>query len=372
MVLRPSNAPRWGGGCPGSVALQAAYPDDEDGPDAREGTCAHFWATEALDFRVWPVGTLAPNGHPIDADMITNGQLLLDDVWAAVGQASPTAALRIEQKLTAHGLIHPLNEGTPDVFLCDAVNHRVIVWDYKYGHRDVDPFGNLQLVNYLACVLEAFELTLDDVKGWEIILKIVQPRNFRADPVRSWRMLGWQAWKHIEALAEQAEIAASPNAPTKTGPYCRNCSAAHACQAALDLGAATVDMAGTSIPVDMTPAQLGVTLARLRTAKKRLEALTTSLEEVVFSKIRLGAQVPYWSIGSENPREKWVVTPSEVFAMGDLMGVDLRKPAEAITPNQARERGIDPTVISAYAERPKGAQKLVPIDETTATKAFSQ
>lgn len=372
MVLRPSNAARWGGGCPGSHALQMAYPDDEESPAAREGTAAHFWVTEALDYRAHPIGTIAPNGHPIDAEMLTCGQALLDDVWGALAQASPTATLRVEQKLTAHGLVHPLNEGTSDVFLCDAVKHRIIVWDYKYGHRDVDPFGHLQLINYLACVLEAFELTWDDVKGWDISLRIVQPRNFRAEPVRSWDMLGWQARPHIEALAAQAEIAAGPDAPTKTGPYCRDCSAAHACEAAQRMGAAIVDEAGRSIPAELTPMQLGVTLLRLKAAQKRLEALATSLEEVALSKIRTGAQVPYWGIGHGDAREKWLVQPTEVFAMGDLMGVDLRKPPEAITPNQARQRGVDPSVISAYAEKPRGAAKLVPVDETTAAKAFSK
>ena len=78
--LRPSGAERWGN-CAGSHSLEALYPE-EDGPEAREGTAAHYFATEALQGRVHAVGTLAPNGHPIDVDMVEHGQMLIDDVTA--------------------------------------------------------------------------------------------------------------------------------------------------------------------------------------------------------------------------------------------------------------------------------------------------
>lgn len=370
MILRPSNAARWSE-CAGSLALQTLYPDDEESPHAREGTAAHFWVTEALEGRVLPPGAVAPNGHPIDMEMIECGQIYLDDVYGRMATAAPSAALGVEQKLSAHGLIHPLCEGTSDTYLIDLAQHRLIVWDYKYGHRDVDPFRNKQGLCYVATILERYELTLQDVKGWEIIICIVQPRNFRAEPVREWKMLGRQAWDAIEQLARAAERAAAPNALCTTSEHCRDCSAAHACEASLSIGGVVMDIAASSVPVDMDARQLGVYLRYLTAASKRLEALKDSLEEVALSKIRTGHQVPYWTIGHGDARERWEVPATEVIAMGEMLGVQLAKPVEPITPAQARKLGVDPTVISAYSKKPQGTAKLVPMDETAAAKAFS-
>lgn len=375
MILRPSNAYRWGpGGCPGSPKMQALYPDDQESESAREGTAAHFWATEAVEGRFHPVGTIAPNGHPIDVEMTEAGQWFVNDVMRRFAEAGPRAQLRTEQALTMHGLVHPQNEGTTDAYLIDPDAHRIVVWDFKYGHRDVDPFRNWQVLDYLAGVFEAYELTLNDVKGWEIFLVIVQPRNYRAEPVREWRMLGRQAWDLIAALAQAAEAATHPDAPCVAGDHCRDCSAAHACPAALAVGANVADFAARAIPNELSDVQLSAYLRMVTVAEKRLKALRDALEEVAISKIRGGAQFPHWTLGRGTARERWKAPVAEVVAMGKMLGVDLAKP-EAITPNQAREAltkmAIDPSVISEYAEKPQGAIKLLPLDETQAAKAFS-
>jgi hypothetical protein len=77
-----------------------------------------------------------------------------------------------------------------------------------------------------------------------------------------------------------------------------------------------------------------------------------------------------WAITHGKARERWAKPPAEVFALGDMMGVELRKPSEAITPNQARDLGLDAAVIAAYAERPTGAAKLTPRDASTAARVF--
>lgn len=67
-----------------------------------------------------------------------------------------------------------------------------------------------------------------------------------------------------------------------------------------------------------------------------------------------------WMLEQGFGREAWTVTPEEVFALGDMMGVDLRKKPEAITPAQARKLGLDEDVSKAYSKRPPGEVKLVP------------
>ena len=45
--------------------------------------------------------------------------------------------------------------------------------------------------------------------------------------------------------------------------------------------------------------------------------------------------------------------------MGELLGFDLAKPKEPITPAQARKIGVDNSLIDEYSQRVPGALKLV-------------
>ncbi|MHB8283492.1 MAG: DUF2800 domain-containing protein [Caulobacteraceae bacterium] len=372
MILRPSAAPRWGV-CPGSVALEALYPEDTESPAAREGTAAHWYTTEAIQQRYHGIGTLAPNGVPLDADMIEGGNLFAAEVLTTQAQASPLARLHVEQKFQC-GLVHDQCEGTPDVVLIDGDNHRLWVWDYKYGHRYVDPWENRQLTCYAAGVLEAYKYDEADVCGWDCRLVIVQPRNFHsADPVREWRTLGWKLWAAIGKLSDAAHQAAQPDAPTLTGPQCQDCQGRWACDALARVGSYAMDLAGQNAPVELGGAALGRELALVASAIKRLEARQTGLEAVVESELRNGRRVPGWAMGAGQSREKWTQPVTDVLALGELFGKDLRKPLDAITPTQARKLlGVDGSVIDAYASRPPGAAKLVADDPRAADRRFQQ
>ena len=71
-----------------------------------------------------------------------------------------------------------------------------------------------------------------------------------------------------------------------------------------------------------------------------------------------------------DPQRPTTVPVPEVLALGEMFGKALAKPTEAITPKQARDLGIDATVIDAYAERPRGALRLEPVDDNAAKLAF--
>ena len=57
--------------------MEALYPEPES-EAAREGTAAHWYVTEAVQGRVHPVGALAPNGVPLDAEMVECGAAFVD------------------------------------------------------------------------------------------------------------------------------------------------------------------------------------------------------------------------------------------------------------------------------------------------------
>lgn len=370
-ILRPSSAPRWAW-CGGSFVMEAAYPEDVDTPEQREGTAAHFYATEALQGRVHAVGTVAPNGYPIDAEMVECAADFIADVQTQCAISYPTpSAIGVEQKLTMHAWIHPDCEGTPDAYFLNLAAGVLIVWDYKYGHRTVDPFRHDQLLCYVAGVAEAHGLDAADMARLSVSLRIAQPRNYSSKgPIRRWDTTGAEALAQIDRLRQAAHAAKLPGAPCQTGAHCRDCSAIVPCEANRQVGGYAMDLAGRSTPEPLPIAALGLELRQIDAGLQRLQARRDGLAAVVMDAIQRGQNVPYFKRGYGSGRETWSTPLPEVFAMGDMMGADLRKEA-AVTPAQARKLGVDDTVIQAYAKTPTGAAKLVPVDDNHAAKAFT-
>lgn len=350
--------------CPHSFALERLYPG-EDGEEARLGTAAHFYATEAVQGRFWPVGHVTPNGVPLDAEMIEAGAHF---IAAAADIGLP---LHVERHVTMHATLHPECEGTPDAYAVDHATHTLWILDYKYGHREVDPYLNAQLSAYFAGICEAEGLTRDMVKGWQVHFIIVQPRNYRGSgPVRRWSTLGYVAMHEVDRLQEAAYRAKDPEAHAVTGDHCRDCTGRHACEPLRRVGNHVLDIAGANIPHELPNEALALQLRLIKRGMARLEALKLGLEGQAMARIRAGQRVPGWAIEQGKGREKWTRPVAEVLALGELMGVNLAKPQEAITPNQARTAGVDASVIKAYSVEPNGENKLVISDDSAAAKAF--
>lgn len=369
--LAPSSAHRWGpGGCPGSVAMQERYPDDDDGEEAREGTAAHWIALDVMlqTGEVRPLGTLAPNGYPIDRAMVEGGEMLVDAVQSTMTAGIPP---QIEQRVEAHATIHPDCDGTPDVYQIDRTAKVVRIWDYKYGHAYVRAPGNWQGVGYLAAVFERIDVTRMGLPDWSAVFTVVQPRCYHRDgPVREWRVSGAQLQKLFDDLRLAAQRASAPNAPCQTGDHCYKCSAAWDCEAHLQAGQVAIETVGTQTPLNMSPAALALWKAQLDQASARLKSVSDAVDERIMGLLRRSERVPGCAIGYTSPLERWR-DPTAAAAMGDMFGVDLRKPDPAlVTPKQARKLGIDPAVITEYAETPTGSQKLIRTDSDTTLAVF--
>lgn len=368
-LLAPSAAHRWGGPtpCPGSVAMEAAVPEEEESAESREGTAAH-WVAQMLLVAGWlpDAGETAPNGVVVDEEMREGAQLYVDYVRGVLGGRTPQ---NIEQR-TLPGAIHELCWGTPDA---DDWHDNVLdVFDYKYGHRFVEVFENPQLVCYAADRLAKLDGLAD--QRAHVRFHIIQPRSFHRDgPIRTWECKASDLRPLINRLRGAAAEAVRPGAATLATPdNCRDCRARTRCDAAQAAGLDAAAVAGTSVPFDLTDSEAGRYLTLVKRAKAQLEAMESGLEEQLIKAMLKGAFVPQWMLDSTKPRERWVAAADEVFVMGDLLGKDLRAPPQPITVSQARRMGIDESVISQYAERPKGAVKLAPMDLTQARKVFSK
>lgn len=338
--LAPSSAARWVQ-CPGSRAMCEAYPQREDDPKAIEGTLAHMVAAAYLQ-DTFPMGDYSD-------EMLDGAEMWVD----AVGK-SPI--MHIEEQVDC-SVIHDECYGTPD-YWCNDVGH-IQVWDYKFGHRHVEVFENWQLLCYMAGILDS--LGIDGVadQHLRVTMGIVQPRSYHRDgPVRTWSCMASDLRGYFNRLKMAADAAMAPDAPCNTGPECLDCSARHACPTLQKASYAAMEFSGANIPFNLPPEAISLELFLVREAIATLKARESGLDAEVLGRIKQGTVVPGWMTEQGQGRKKWVRPVEEIVALGEMMGVNVGKPA-VLTPAQAIKAGLPAELIESYTEVPKGEIKLV-------------
>ena len=360
--LPPSGAGAWVK-CAFWPTMNARYPELESTPQSMEGTAAHWVASEMMEGRDVVVGQVSPEGYVIDEEMLESAWLYCTDIDSVSGK--PFIEQRVEIPY-----VHERNWGTPDCYKYNLSENRLTVWDYKYGYGHVEVYENWQLIDYACGILSDLLGTEDQ---WLTVdLRVVQPRSFHRDgPVRSWVVKAIDLRAHFNILKNAAGKASLPEPESLAGLHCGYCPGRHACSTLQKAALNIVDRASIGVAIDLDPTSLGLELRNLNRAAKILQARITGLEAEVEAKLRRGERVPYFELQQNLDRLKWINSAQEVFALGDMMGVDLRKPQEPITPTQAKKL-IDESVINVYSERPKGAMKLIAVNELTARKIFGQ
>lgn len=310
-------------------------------------------------------------GEPIEA---SNGMALTDEMLDAVMVYvdllnSFGGGWHIEETMGAPS-IHPKCGGTCDAFQlherpADGVHIRVI--DFKGGYRFVKVFPNWQLFGYLAAILDTYPF-LNLFPDTVVEFMIVQPRAYgkKQEPHR---MTLRDTQPYIDSLRMAAHIAMGDRARAIAGPQCDDCNARAACSVCHDAGMRAIEVAGEPDIYDLQDAALDYEMMRLEEAKQVLEARLTGLQAQAMQSIRRGARLPHYALESGAGRLNWI-DETKALALGDLMGVDLRKPTQAITPTQAMQR-LPKELFDGFAERKRGELKLVRFDGGVAVKAFS-
>lgn len=374
LVLRPSSADTTVG-CTGSAYLRSLYPD-ADGPEAQEGTAAHWVAAERIAGRLPGVGFVAPNGVAVTQEMIDGAEL-----WAETLASRITSHAHVEHALAMPSL-HADLSGTPDAFglggkspLAEGFT-TLHVPDYKFGHGYVEPFENWQCLCYVSGAVDylaSASVLTGNFEDWLIVeITIVQPRNYHRDgPVRSWSVPLKLLRAHFNILRDKLAEACDPGKRKLTpGLHCKYCDARHACPALQAAALDVCDVAAEAIPFDLDATQTGGELRRLHRAAKLLDARVSGLEAQAIAQLRAGQSVPHYGLEQSQGRETWKEgAASTLLGIAQVMGKDLAKPVELITPNQAR-KVIDEAVINRYAYRPLGEMKLAPVDTNKTRKLF--
>lgn len=352
--------------------MERLYPEDASSPEAREGTAAHWALAEVLNGRAVAAGQLTPDSFILTDEMVEAAAEVLRWVHTLIAKHGGEVPQMFVEQWMQIERVHPECSGTTDLALYFPIARVLYVIDYKFGFGWVEVFENWQLLCYLAGMLQLLNISGTDNDAVGVVLGVIQPRAFHPDgTIRTWETTATAARPYIVQLGEAARRALEPEALCTVNDTCDRCDARHACPALQGAGLQAMDYAKRAVPFDLPPHALGLELAHVRAAIKALEARETGLAGQAESLIKGGTRVPFWSIESKPGKLTWTVPKAEVIALGKLIGTDLRKPDDVVTPTQARDAGLDVNILAAYTERPNGAAKLVLQDDATARKIFS-
>ena len=238
ILFRPSSAERWLN-CLGSTRLALDVPKGRrSSPAAQEGTAAHFVAEQALrgvrQPEEWTDRMVSVDngmdGVFVDAEMAEKVRLYVDGgkKWRGPGFEE-----RVEGKLTLSPLApdDPFLAqvgGTADHLILDYVNRRLVVRDLKYGKGVVVNASSKQLKVYLLMALLSY---MPPVQGWAMLIaEVTQPRLPREDEwVTEVTYTPDELTAFLGELYQALRDAVMPDAPLRSGDWCRWCPAAEIC-----------------------------------------------------------------------------------------------------------------------------------------------
>ncbi|MCP4205989.1 MAG: DUF2800 domain-containing protein [Shimia sp.] len=363
--IAPSSAGVWGpnDGCQGAPAMRAKVPREPFGQAAAEGTAAHAVAEGMIleaagnySRRTLGIGEVYKNGVVITREMHDSARIYADDVIGEMRKRSVfTPVVEGKHNITR---VHPGQWGYTDCDLYDKKHRSLIVWDYKNGRTPVEVVGNWQLINYVAALLEKYEIDGLEDQRTTVIMRIVQPNAYHRDGIiREWRVMACDLRPQINILAKNAAAAMSGTAPCRTGTHCKWCSARTVCPAAMAAGTALLEMVGDPNPMELTPTQVAAQYELALRAKEHIAGLLTGYTQQMLALAKDGG-VPGWSVAHGRGSVGWAIPAEGVQQLGTIAGVDLLKPAAVLTPKQAEEAGVPANLIEMYSKVTPG--KLCP------------
>ena len=290
--------------CPGSVALTAQMPPQEENEAMREGTRRHELIAEVLNDK-------------LDSRSI-NDEKVLDalDIFDTEFDPTSKALFDVERRVT-----FPWDAsifGTADV-IGTLDKETAFVMDFKFGDNyQVEAVGNAQLMFYAAAAYESRHWAFRDREWVELV--IIQPPFIRRDRV------------HVDDLREfsadlqrAVKAAQEPDAPLGEGGHCRFCPAKAICPEKNGAAERAVVM---SIK-NLNPQQLGEAM----TLAANLEDWASDVRKLVQQALEKNIPVPGWKLVNKRAQRVWTneqdaLSALETIAPG-LQFMEVISPAQA-------------------------------------------
>lgn len=352
--LPPSGASAWSK-CALWPTMNARYPESNT-TSAEEGTAAHWVSNETYaGMPIWE-DTLSPNGVTVTGEMIEGAEL----VCSVVRERIPQGVQVYVERTVSIPAIQLDCFGTPDYW--GAWGTHLDITDYKFGHRFVDEYFNVQGLLYMLGIIGTLPTIPETVS-----FTIVQPRCFyRGAPVRTHTYKLSEATPYLSAIREAAERAYHPQPTATTGEHCEHCPGRHACPTLQKAAYSDAETSTDQQPVELTPQAAALELRMLERALLRLNARVEGLRELTVGNLRNGAHVPHYKLEPTRSSTKWTVPPAQVIKK---LGKKASVP-KVITPTQARKLSLDENIISDMVDIIPGGLRLVESSNKDAARVF--
>ena len=383
--LAPHSAARWVG-CTGSVKLSEqfpAVPTEQQSESALEGRAFHEVGQRILEsFKSGVEGELVGR-HELVGELSKDGVLITDEIYDAAleysndvlkfcNRTGSLRSLHVEQRIDLSSVYDEMY-GYCDAWCFSESTGELVIWDAKYGHRSVEAFENWQLIAYAKGILEQLGINGHAEQHIKISLRVAQPRVYHRDGcVAVWDVTASDLRGYFNSLVAAADEAYSDNAKCVVSDQCYYCPARYACDVFRNSTMGLIDYVGDVTGSSLSGHELSILLRILRRASKQVKALLSSYEEQATAQLRQGDTVPGYGIEQGYGRQRWRKdTPiEEIIMMGELLGVDPRKPVDLDTPKKLIKLGIDESVISLYSETPSTGLKLVEMSNAKLRNIF--
>lgn len=361
--------------CHGSHAAQLRHPGPpgELSQSKLEGRACHEVAQKL--FRNEPfsdiVGSLSQDGIVITQELFEAAREYYNDVWGYCNKYGIRRGDMMVEKPVS--LEHHLPDwfGIPDVAVRNTKLNHLVIWDGKFGHSLVEVYEHWPMILYAGAIIQGGDGFEPDV----IEFRIVQPRGFHSEgTVRKWCITPDELADYLVQIDEALKDVMSDSPICTPGPQCKNCTARAHCDALQRTGYDNIDYLMQLQTHTLSGHSLGVELKLLQRAQEMIKMRLSGLEEQALHEIKQGQHVPFYSAKPTYGRKRFRkdIPVEQLIMLGDLSGVDIRKPVEVDTPAQCIKKGIDPAVIEQYAETPSTGVKLEPVTERGIKMVFSR
>lgn len=328
--------------CFGSSQMPQVVPDADDDTTARdEGNAAHYMAQQVFNGVATIeqlTGHRAYNGVVMDAEMARHVSEYLSALDC--GQMEYVTSFGTDR--------WQVNARTDHVAVRGDT---LIVDDFKYGYRVVEPEMNWTLIAHAIgyCLREKITPSL-------IRLRIHQPRRYHPDgPLREWSCSYLQLRDFYAQIDRRLSEADST---LQTGPYCAKCHAAATCPAWREASMNAIDAASVLFNDELPAEALSRELDLLAHAETVITERHKALKELALHRSRNGEVIPMYAGETQYANRRFKFDAATIRA---ITGVEPTEP-KLVTPAELSRRGVSDDVLNLITERPTTGVKLIRSD----------
>ena len=209
--------------CPGSVALVATMPQQEGSSYANEGSLLHEAIAIVMDTGCAPEDMVGFEAHGLTlTDELLERKLL--PALALLADYDPQATMEFEVEQTVD-----FGEFLPGVFgssdIVGRLDGKAVILDWKFGDGVmVEAEESEQLMFYAAAAMRTPSCAWAFKDVTEVECVIIQPPY-----LRTWTTTVERILKFERELARAVSASRLPDAPIKSGDWCKWCTAKPVC-----------------------------------------------------------------------------------------------------------------------------------------------